>query len=159
MRLDVILQEYLLSYSYIFLSTAPSEREISLSLIHPSLCSQLRLVINILGRKFNTLRSSREQSRMHFQNPNFTWFFFANILYQFSPSERARSREASYEDVRITILYYHIKVKIPFPLLSAHAQLLGVSVTIYGSILRSVFINFFGFLSLCGLRQQSGRKE
>ena len=34
--LGAILPEYLLSYSYIFLSTAPSEREISLFPIHPT---------------------------------------------------------------------------------------------------------------------------
>ena len=134
MGLGTTLPKNLLSHFYIFLSTAPSERGISLSLIHPSLCSQLRLITSILGRKSNLLRPSHEQSQTHLKTPIFTCFFLANIFHPFSPSEGARSREASYEGGRSTMLYYHIKVKSPFRLLSAYAQLLEVSVTIYGSI-------------------------
>src|SRR5690606_7640934 len=59
------------------------------------------------------------------QNPHFYLsFILANIADPFSPSERDRRREASYEGVSSTMLYYHIKVKSPYRLLSAHAQLL-----------------------------------
>ena len=126
MGLGTTLPKNLLSHLYIFLSTAPSERGISLSLIHPSSCSQGRLITSILGRKSNLLQPSREQSQTHLKTPN--------ILHPFSPSEGARSREASYDGGRSTMLHYHIKVKSPFRLVSAHAQLLEVSVTIYGSI-------------------------